>query len=177
MAMEGNGPAGGTPKNMGLLMISTDPVALDATVCRLIDLDPLLVPTIKLGAESGSGVYRQEDIEIIGIELEKHLDPSFNISRKPLSVYQTSGLFRFFLNRLVPKPVIQSSQCIRCGICVKVCPAKPKALLWTDEQKRKPPVYQYKHCIRCYCCQELCPESAIKLKKPLFRRIFLWRLS
>ena len=34
VAMEGNGPRSGDPLHMGLLLLSTDPVALDATFCR-----------------------------------------------------------------------------------------------------------------------------------------------
>ena len=40
IAMEGNGPRGGTPKKMNVLLLSADPVALDATVCTMIGLDP-----------------------------------------------------------------------------------------------------------------------------------------
>lgn len=38
MAMEGNGPRSGKPKKMGVLLFSSDPVAIDATACRIIDL-------------------------------------------------------------------------------------------------------------------------------------------
>ena len=40
MAMEGNGPMNGKPKKMGVLLFSADPIALDATVCRIIGVDP-----------------------------------------------------------------------------------------------------------------------------------------
>lgn len=39
-AMEGNGPRGGSPRKMDVLLFSRDPIALDATVCRLMNLDP-----------------------------------------------------------------------------------------------------------------------------------------
>ena len=45
MAMEGNGPRGGKPRAMNVLLFSSDPVALDATACRMIGLDPEFVPT------------------------------------------------------------------------------------------------------------------------------------
>jgi len=53
-----------------------------------------------------------------------------------------------------------------------VCPAKPKALDWSQGGTSQPPAHDYRICIRCYCCQELCPEKAIELTKPLLRRIF-----
>lgn len=64
-AMEGNGPGSGTPVNMNVLLLSTDPVALDAVFCRLVDLDPELVPTNVQGEESGIGTYHFENIDII----------------------------------------------------------------------------------------------------------------
>lgn len=48
--MEGDGPIMGTKKSMGLLVVGTVPAAVDATVCRLMDLDPSLVPYLQLAA-------------------------------------------------------------------------------------------------------------------------------
>ena len=48
--MEGDGPIMGTMKSMGLLVIGAVPAAVDATVCRLMDLDPAQVPYLKLAA-------------------------------------------------------------------------------------------------------------------------------
>jgi len=44
-AMEGNGPRSGKPKQLGVLLISADPIALDAIACRIIALNPEVVPT------------------------------------------------------------------------------------------------------------------------------------
>ncbi|MBU0595105.1 DUF362 domain-containing protein, partial [Candidatus Bipolaricaulota bacterium] len=49
VAMEGNGPQGGSPRPMSVLLFSSDPVALDAVVCRIVDLDPKLVLPIVYG--------------------------------------------------------------------------------------------------------------------------------
>ncbi len=48
--MEGDGPIMGTMKRMGLLVIGLVPAAVDATVCRLMDLDPAQVPYLQLAA-------------------------------------------------------------------------------------------------------------------------------
>ena len=55
IAMEGNGPRGGKARPMKVLLFSADPIALDATVCRMIDIDPEFVPTIKLGMQARNG--------------------------------------------------------------------------------------------------------------------------
>lgn len=171
-AMEGDGPRGGTPKKMNLLLLSSDPVALDATVCRIINLDPTLVPTTKIGMELGLGTHLINEIEIVGDEIKSFYDFKFNVVREPLKSFKQGTLTDYFRNKLVPKPYILKSKCIRCGVCVRMCPVKNKAVDWHERDKTKAPSYNYKRCIRCYCCQELCPENAIKLKVSLLRKLF-----
>lgn len=170
-AMEGNGPRGGTPKKLGVILISEDPVALDATACRIIDLDPLHVPTIRFGMESGLGTYNTKEIIIIGDSIEDFYCPDFVARREPVAPYKYGRGLKMLRNILVPKPYIIPSLCVKCGMCIKACPVKPKVINWKNDDKSKPPVYDYKRCIRCYCCQELCPESAVKIKKPLIRKL------
>ncbi len=171
VAMEGNGPRGGTPKKMNVLLFSEDPIAVDATVCRLIGLDPLLVPTVALGHAAGRGTHERDTIELLGDAFDSFRCPDFDIDRTPIKPYKEKGVLRFLSNRLVPKPVIAAEKCVRCGLCITVCPANPKAVGWPDGDTSQAPVHDYRTCIRCYCCQELCPEKAIELKKPLLRRV------
>ncbi len=172
LAMEGNGPRGGTPIKMNVLLFSSDPVALDATVCRMINLNPEYVPTTKYGMEVGMGTYVERDIEIVGDGLENFYNPKFEVERNPVKAYKPGATIQFLRNMIVPKPYIISNKCVKCGLCVNMCPVNPKAVNWHDGVKTNVPTYKYKNCIRCYCCQELCPESAIHLKVPVLRRIF-----
>jgi uncharacterized protein (DUF362 family) len=172
MAMEGNGPRGGNPKKMNVILFSTDPIALDSTACRLMNLDPELVLTNTVGMEMGAGTYLQEEIEILGDPIEGFIAPNFQVNREPVKIFKASNGLNTIKNALVPKPYIHANECIKCGICVKVCPVTPKAVDWHDGNQKVPPTYKYERCIRCYCCQELCPESAIHLKVPFVRRIF-----
>ena len=43
IAMEGNGPLQGTPRDLGKIVLADDPVAADATCARLMGFDPLQV--------------------------------------------------------------------------------------------------------------------------------------
>lgn len=171
-AMEGNGPRGGTPKKMGVLLFSSDPIALDSTVCRMVNLNPDFVPTVRFGMEAGLGTSIPDEIELVGDKLENFYTPEFNVKREPIKAFKQGGVLQFLRNSIVPKPYIIPSKCVKCGMCIKACPVNPKVVDWYDGDKTKIPSYEYKRCIRCYCCQELCPESAIELKVPFIRRMF-----
>lgn len=192
-AMQGNGPRGGDAHPMSVLLFSSDPVALDATVCRMIALDPMLVPTVKFGEAWGLG--QAADVDIVGDLLSSFVDRDFVVNRAPGSTTGDAGRFsRFTRDHLVSRPVIDASLCTACGTCVKMCPVEPKAVdfesgyEWVDESTDRsallvggapararthasPPVHHYDRCIRCYCCQELCPEHAIQIAKPLLGRL------
>lgn len=165
VAMEGNGPASGNPVKMRVLLLSADPVALDATFCRLVDLDPANVPTNYYGSIFGLGKWKEEDIEILGVDsLDHYINKAFDISREKVFMGKWSFLDK--LKVVGRKPVILEEKCIKCGACVEACPVAEKAVDFPKGAKGKqPPQYDYKKCIRCYCCQELCPAKAIVVKR------------
>ena len=172
VAMEGNGPRSGKLKRMNVLLLSGDPIALDATACRIAYLDPEIVPTSKPGEKAGLGTYHVENIELMGEALESFVDKSFEINRTP-PVSSSGGRFRVFLkNRITQRPVIDKAKCTCCGTCITMCSVQPKAVNWYEGDESRPPRYDYNRCIRCYCCQETCPEGAIYLSNPLLGRIY-----
>lgn len=176
VAMEGNGPASGTPTPMNLLLVSDDPVALDSTFARLVDLDPSFLPFITSGEAMGLGKSKEEEIEILGERLEDHIHPQFNVERLPVKDEMTRlGQLSKVRGLLVRKPVIKEKRCVQCGICISACPLEEKALSWQQTAKGRLPVYDYHKCIRCYCCQEMCPQKAITVKTPLLGRLLIYR--
>jgi uncharacterized protein (DUF362 family)/NAD-dependent dihydropyrimidine dehydrogenase PreA subunit len=172
MSMEGNGPKNGKPRKMSVLLFSSDPIAMDATACRIIDLDPEVVPTSRPGEKSGLGTYHRENIEILGEGIESFLDPSFDVIRTPPAPCTSSRASTFVKNRICERPAIDKAKCTVCGICVRMCPVEPKAVDWHSGNKSKPPTYKYDRCIRCFCCQENCPEGAVFVESPLIGRVF-----
>jgi Pyruvate/2-oxoacid:ferredoxin oxidoreductase delta subunit len=171
MAMEGEGPSGGDPVPMKVLLFSTDSVALDTAFCRMIDLNPSFVPTNVLGESFGLGTMREDNTEYRGDDIALFHNPAYRVKRIPVEEDITFRVLRPIRNQLVPRPVIESKSCLRCGICVEACPVVGKALDFTDSSKKNPPRYDYTACIRCYCCQEMCPHKAISIKTPLLGRI------
>lgn len=166
VGMEGNGPRGGDPRAIGVLLLSADPVAIDALGSRIMALDAGLVETLVYGERWGLG--SASDIEIVGDELPVLDD--YRVNRA--SVSTTRGLGSSLGKRLLaPRPFIIEERCTRCGTCVHVCPVEPKAVDWRVGDRTVPPAYDYDRCIRCYCCQEMCPERAIEVKTPLLGRL------
>ena len=174
-AMEGNGPGSGDPVAMNLILMSTDPVALDSVFARLVYLKPEMVPTNYHGEKMGLGNCREENIEVVVVGedavcnvismealIEKYGNPNFNVDRTKVRNNVWTKLAKA-LNIFQKKPYIETDKCIRCGICVNSCPVPGKAVDFRDG-KNNPPVYDYKKCIRCFCCQEMCPKKAIKVK-------------
>jgi len=76
MAREGNGPRSGKLKRLNVLLLSNDPVALDAIACRIIDLNPDIVPTSEPGEKACLGTYRVDNVEILGESIESFVDKS-----------------------------------------------------------------------------------------------------
>lgn len=172
VAMEGNGPRSGKPKKLNVLLFSSDPVALDAIACKIIDLDPEYVPTSQVGEQAGLGTYHYENIKVFGDEVEAFIDKDFDVIRKPPITYKGGRVSTFLKNRLCPRPVINKVQCTQCGTCVHMCPVDPKAVDWHTGDNSKLPTYKYGRCIRCFCCQESCPEGAITVENTFLGRVF-----
>jgi uncharacterized protein (DUF362 family) len=67
VGMEGHGPADGTPVQMNLIIAGTDPVATDATACRIMDVNPFDISHIRKAYEKGLG---SSEAQIVGEKLE-----------------------------------------------------------------------------------------------------------
>lgn len=53
VGMEGNGPIQGTPKRAGVLVMGRDVVAVDATCCRIMGVDPARVEYLRMSGALG----------------------------------------------------------------------------------------------------------------------------
>ena len=171
MAMEGNGPRNGNPRKLGVLLFSTDPIALDAIACRIIGLDPEFVPTSAPGEKAGLGTYHFENIELVGDNLDSFVVKDFDVVRRTPVSGKTGTLRTFLRNQLCPRPVMDEALCTSCGTCVKVCSVDPKAVDWHSGDRSGHPTYNYNRCVRCFCCQEMCPEGAITIRDSLLGRL------
>jgi len=81
LAMEGDGPIMGSAKPMGLLVVGTNATATDATICRLMKLEPKRIPYLQLAARR-LGPIRLGAIDQVGENLEDFAS-SFEILDRP----------------------------------------------------------------------------------------------
>ena len=58
-----------------------------------------------------------------------------------------------------------SAQCIGCGKCAGLCPAKAITMV------RGRPAIRRSQCIRCFCCQEFCPVGAMEVRRTAIARM------
>ena len=163
--MEGNGPAAGQSKKVGLIFASTDAVALDVVASFLMGYSPESLPTIREARERAVGVSDLKAIETSVQELESlriadfRLPSNWKIRIIPKPILKTLG------NIIWTRPVADPKKCIGCGICVENCPVEAMTLV------NKLPVIDYKKCINCLCCDEICPENAMTQEKSFLARI------
>jgi hypothetical protein len=75
--MEGFGPHSGTPAEFGCIVASKDPVALDATACRMVGLDINQVEYFEAALNRGLGNFEEDDVEIRGNSIEEVYKPLY----------------------------------------------------------------------------------------------------
>jgi uncharacterized protein (DUF362 family)/ferredoxin len=164
VAMEGDGPGGGDPRKVGLLIGSDNPLALDVIAGEIMGIDPTRNPIIVEAESRALKPNRSEEIEVIGVDLKAVKIADFrrsgvtpdSLGLEPLPWYQQM-LERYFKTAFTVRPKVIWDRCIACGSCIEGCPMEAvsfvKERAFIDDAK----------CIRCYCCHELCPEEAIGL--------------
>lgn len=103
-AMEGRGPINGKPKQMDLILASTDPVALDATAMRLVGLDPMTCRHAVMASEKEVGRIDPEVIEIDGDFAKHRVD--FEPAEKdlPIKLLALISHSKFFTEKLILNP-------------------------------------------------------------------------
>lgn len=165
LGLEGNGPgAGGIPRKIGVIITSTDALAVDFLQAYLAGFDQRRVPLLRRGKERRLGAASFEEIDIVGEKVEDmkiagFLPPATK-PRISIKIEQRIVFSRLFKDLFIEKPIISESLCLGCFQCREICGSK--AIY--RAKKKKTPEIDYKKCIRCYCCQEICPEAAISLK-------------
>jgi uncharacterized protein (DUF362 family) len=146
VGMQGDGPSGGAPVQLGVLMASEDAVAIDLAVCTMLGIEPMRIPTLR---QAKIRRFWPTDIQY---PLVMPQDVRYNGFQLPSSANTLTLSTKNHRQRPIP-----TEKCTACGQCVEIC---PKQAIQIHEQRA---TVNYSKCIACYCCHEICPYEAIRL--------------
>ena len=161
-AMEGEGPSAGSPKKIGLILASTDAVALDAVASKIIGLDPMQIHTTTIAAQRGLGTARIAEMELLGEKIPDIEAKDFKQSAIAVGLIRKNipaFLHGFIQWQLVLIPSVLPKKCTACEECVDICPTKAAHMVEGKARVDK------SRCIHCMCCHEVCRFRAIKLRQ------------
>ncbi len=162
VGMEGNGPTGGEPRDVGVLIASTSPYDCDLAGAEIIRFDPMDIPILKNAHERGLCAASSGEIEVLGAKVGDFAVADYRHA-KSSDVDFLAHFPKFMrpaLRRLTtPYPKIQKKACVGCGKCAESCPQHTITL---REHKAE---IDYSKCIRCFCCHEMCPKHVIEIRR------------
>ena len=169
VAMEGDGPASGTPRTCGLLMASADAVALDTVAGHIIGLDPAKVHTTRMAADAGLGIGWLEGVAVLGESLDSVRVRDFKLTSNRAMEFIPKLAVDVISPFLWLRPKVDETKCTGCGDCVNSCPTKALQTLNGDGL----PSLTKELCINCWCCHEICPADAVFIDKSWLARRFI----
>lgn len=167
VGMEGNGPTAGTPRDVGLLLGSKNPYALDLICAKIIGVEAKDIPTVEGAYKRGLAPIDYKEVSC-NEDIDKFLINDYKIMppHGKLGFTDTDTLWGKFVQKAIRSvPKIKREMCVGCGKCKEVCPMK------TIDIKNGKAVIHRKKCITCFCCQEFCPKGAIKVKRPIVAKL------
>lgn len=165
VAMEGDGPANGVLRDMGLIIAGNDGVSVDSVFAHIIGLNPNNVSFLNKAQHKGLGISHLDKIEVCGQVLEDCKVENFALPPMALLAVIPKWMLKIITSIIHFWPEIISSSCKKCRRCIEVCPKEAireeNGLIKIDKGQ----------CIKCFCCQEICPYNAIKVKRSFVARI------
>jgi uncharacterized protein (DUF362 family) len=165
-AMEGDGPSGGDPRQVGILIAGENAVSVDVVAAEILGIPKKLLYLERVAAKLALSGVERSSINVSGYPLDEARIPDFKLP--PLSDVQF-GLPRFLSRHIrhyfTAYPFPLPEKCKLCGICRDACP--PGAM----EIRHGALEIDYPRCIRCFCCRELCPEHALGVREGKLLRI------
>jgi uncharacterized protein (DUF362 family)/Pyruvate/2-oxoacid:ferredoxin oxidoreductase delta subunit len=160
VAMEGNGPSGGAPRQVGLLLAGVNGVAVDVIAGELLG-----IPEKRLYVERAArrlqldgadrATVRTSGVPLDEVRVSNFLLPTISDVQFGLPPIITRRLRHLVTAFPCPLP----GKCRLCGVCRAACP--PGAITHGHREIR----IDYRTCIRCFCCRELCPYDALGVRE------------
>ncbi len=160
--MEGNGPANGTKRHLGVTFSSKDVFALDAFIAEKTGVSKDMVKTLVAAEKKG---FVSEKIEAVGDTdfcVDRPLDLPGPLKEKT-SMNKLAANFKILLDRIDERffriyPQM-NEKCVLCRKCVTTCPMHALSI------ENGKVLLNKKNCIGCLCCDEICPQGAVDIMK------------
>jgi uncharacterized protein (DUF362 family)/ferredoxin len=175
VGMEGNGPAAGNPRQVGLVMASSNLLALDVAATQIMGYPPGETPVNKEAlsrkrGQEGLWLSSLEEIEYpgllpSGLQIPDFVKIPFKTSPSQFLDFILPKPLKRWKDSFAPGPEINHQICIRCGDCKRICNSQAISITGNGNNSEARVVIDYRRCIRCFCCHEICPEKAIDVKK------------
>jgi uncharacterized protein (DUF362 family)/ferredoxin len=148
---------------VGLMLASTDGVALDTLAAHAIGYEGLPLWIAHYGNKFGVGCNEIDRVCIRGIDWEAFQRP--NLKHPWMHGKTTVPLYdraTAILNNAVlhPRPVISPEACTGCGDCAQRCPVNCIEPGRTGERYR----IELSRCADCGCCLKVCDVGAVDLR-------------
>lgn len=174
-AMEGNGPGSGDPTAMNVILMSTDPVALDSVFARLVYLKPEMVPTNYHGEKMGLGNCKEANIEVVVVKENSQISVERDFGNEEQKNNKITVAKKQCENADISADENQSDINISCNIIpmevlieqygnphFNVDRTKVRSNIWTKLAKalnifQKKPYIEPDKCVRCGICVNSCP--------------------
>jgi len=155
MAMEGQGPTSGSPYPAGKILVSADPMALDAVAAHMLGLDINKLPAYAASVREHIGEADLSRIEVCGDYDAPPRFSGFKLARVVAGEKAPGNLMRYMIGMMRTQPEVDPALCRKCNSCVDSCPMHA-----IDKETKR---IDYDACIACMCCHELCAYHAVKL--------------
>jgi ferredoxin len=163
LAMEGEGPSFGKPRQVGRIIAGIDGIAVDAVCARMINFkNPRGIKLIDLAVKKG---LTQSDLDHLQVEgptevIEDFVHPSTYTAdtpgKKSSFSTDTEKFLQWWSELGTVRPLCNEALCNRCGDCLSACPSGAISI---EPHPRIDP----EKCLSCFCCVEVCPEKVFVL--------------
>jgi len=156
VGLEGDGPAGGTPRHFELIFAGRNAAAIDVVLARVLGFEDEAV-TVRLSVARGL-CPREPEVIYVGARRE---DLIFEEVAAPGSVWLRRlprPLLRFAGRQFIIRPVVAADRCTGCRRCVESCPVGAARMVGDAA------AIDAAKCIQCLCCYETCVDDAVYLK-------------
>lgn len=173
VGMEGDGPSAGVLRNVGVVLASTDCVAVDTVMVKIMGYDPDFITMLKEAYSQGFKDSRISSIVCVGDPVEEVALKNFKLPLTSFKRKLPKFVRNIYWGVASVKPVVKNKDCRKCNTCIKACPVD--AISYPETQNEGFPKVNNKKCIECFCCYEVCPHKSIELKKNILLKLWLRR--